>query len=362
MTSRRLVNNNSKINFFEMIKTGNRNFWIAQVIGWTLFMLSNYLIQSASDLPSKMVMLNAVIPFFAGLFITSGYRYLIKDKNWKSWNFGKMIMLILGSTFLLTTVFVLVTFGAFMLILKIKEPMVLAMLSNFFIFFIVLLAWNMIYFCIHYFINWNQAEIEKWKLAAEMKDAQLGSLKSQINPHFVFNTLNNIRSLILEDKEKAREMLLNFSDLFRYALKNTDQSKVSLEEELEIVNQYLELLSIQYEDKLQYKINVDEGLKEVELPPMMLQLLVENAVKHGISQFKEGGSILIDIDRGNGFFNINVKNTGNLKMSSKLGDKLGVGLENIRKRLELIYNGNANLKMSEVNEFVLASIKIPMYE
>ncbi len=84
-------------------------------------------------------------------------------------------------------------------------------------------------------------------------------------------------------------MLLNFSDLFRYSLKNTDQSKVTLKEELEIVNQYLELLSIQYEDKLHYKIQVEEGLELFELPPMMLQLLVENAVKHGISQFKEGG-------------------------------------------------------------------------
>ena len=75
-------------------------------------------------------------------------------------------------------------------------------------------------------------------------------MKSQINPHFVFNTINNIRSLILEDEEKAREMLLNFSDLFRYSLKNSNQTRVSLEDELEIVNQYFELLSIQYEDKL----------------------------------------------------------------------------------------------------------------
>jgi len=98
----------------------------------------------------------------------------------------------------------------------------------------------------------------------------------------------------------------------------------------------------------------------MELPPMMLQLLVENAVKHGISQFKEGGNILIDIEQGKGFMNIHVRNTGNLKTSSSLGDKLGVGLENIRKRLELIYNGKANLQMKEVNEYVVASIKIPM--
>lgn len=345
---------------FSMIKTGNRNFWIAQIFGWGLFMLSNFFVQSTADIPFQLVMMNAIIPFAVGLLVTTSYRFFIKNKHWKNWSFGKMLLLILGSTFLLTSVFVVITFSLFIWILQEDNFPVASLLSNFMIFFMVMLTWNMIYFCIHYFNNWTKAEVEKWKLAAEMKDAQLGSLKSQINPHFVFNTLNNIRSLILEDKEKAREMLLNFSDLFRYALKNTDQSKVNLEEELNIVNQYLELLSIQYEDKLKYKINVDAGLETVELPPMMLQLLVENAVKHGISQFKEGGSILIDIDRGNGFLNINVKNTGSLKMSSKLGDKLGVGLENIRKRLDLIYNGNANLKMSEVNEFVLASIKIPM--
>ena len=102
----------------------------------------------------------------------------------------------------------------------------------------------------------------------------------------------------MEDNDKAREMLLNFSDLFRYALKNTDHSRVELREELEIVNQYLELLSIQYEDKLSYRIQVDGGLGQQQLPPMMLQLLVENAVKHGISKFREGGLITIDIDKG----------------------------------------------------------------
>ena len=343
-----------------MIKTGNRNFWIAQIFGWTMFMLSNLVVQLMAGFPFELMIMNSLVPFGAGLLVTTSYRFFIKNINWQGSGFGKMMMLTLGSTFLLTSVFLAIVFGFFIWVLKDDEFSVSNFLSNFMIFFIVMLAWNMIYFCIHYFNNWTRAEVEKWKLAAEMKDAQLGSLKSQINPHFVFNTLNNIRSLILEDKERAREMLLNFSDLFRYALKNTDQSKVKLEEELDIVNQYLELLSIQYEDKLKYKINVDADLEEVELPPMMLQLLVENAVKHGISQFKEGGSILIDIDQGNGFLNINVKNTGNLKVSSKLGDKLGVGLDNIRKRLDLIYSGNANLKMSEVNNFVLASIKIPM--
>ncbi|MFK8006820.1 MAG: sensor histidine kinase [Saprospiraceae bacterium] len=343
-----------------MIKTGNRNFWIAQIIGWGLFMLSNLLVQISAGFPIDMLLYNSITPLIIGFIITASYRHYIKRVNWKTWSFGKIVGMILFSTFFLSFAFMLILFAIFLYVFKVEGMTFPSFLGNMVIFSLVLLVWNMIYFFIQFFNNWNQAEIEKWKMVAEMKDAQLGSLKSQINPHFVFNTLNNIRSLILEDKEKAREMLLNFSDLFRYALKNTDHSKVKLKEELNIVNQYLELLSIQYEDKLQYKINVDAGLAAAELPPMMLQLLVENAVKHGISQFKEGGSILVDIDQGNGFLNINVKNTGNLKMSSKLGDKLGVGLENIRKRLDLIYNGKANLKISEVNEFVLASIKIPM--
>jgi len=345
---------------FIMIKTGNRNFWIAQIFGWGFFMLSNLLIQMSAGFPVDLLIYNSITPMVIGFLITASYRHFIKKSNWKNWSFGKIVAMIFISTFFLSFIFMVILFAIFFYIFQVEGMTLSGFLGNMFIFSLIILVWNMIYFFIHFFNNWNQAEIEKWKMAAEMKDAQLGSLKSQINPHFVFNTLNNIRSLILEDKEKAREMLLNFSDLFRYALKNTDQSKVSLKEELNIVNQYLELLSIQYEDKLKYKIKVDAGLEIVELPPMMLQLLVENAVKHGISQFKEGGSILIDIDRRNGFLNINVKNTGSLKMSSKLGDKLGVGLENIRKRLDLIYNGNANLKMSEVNEFVLASIKIPM--
>lgn len=343
-----------------MFKTGNRNFWKAQIIGWSIIAISNFLLQSIGGLSLKLLILNAVVPMVVGFFVTTVYRYLIKSSDWRDWTLGKMIFMIIGSTLLLTAVFMAIIFGVYFIAFSNFDMSLLEFLSNSFIFGIVMLAWNMIYFCVHYFNNWNQAEIEKWKLAAEMKDAQLGSLKSQINPHFVFNAINNIRALILEDQEKAREMLLNFSDLFRYALKNTDQSTVELKEELEIVNQYLELLSIQYENKLQYKIHVDEGLEETQLPPMMLQLLVENAVKHGISQFKEGGAILIDIDQGSGFLNINVKNTGSLKMSSKLGDKLGVGLQNIRQRLELIYNGNANLTMREVENQVVASIKIPM--
>ena len=343
-----------------MIQTGNRNFWIAQTIGWSLIAGSNLLVQHLAGLPKELLLCNSLTPMIVGFLLTSIYRYIIRRLDWRKWNLSKTLAFLMGSTFLLTLVFMVVVFLVVRFVYGYHSLTIANFLGNMFVFTLIILTWNLIYFSVHYFNNWTQAEIEKWQLAAEMKDAQLGSLKSQIKPHFVFNTINNIRSLILEDREKAREMLLNFSDLFRYALKNTDQSKVELKEELEIVNQYLELISIQYEDKLQYKIQVDDGLEAFQLPPMMLQLLVENAVKHGISQFKEGGSILIDIEYEADILNIKVRNTGNLNTSSSLGDQLGVGLENIRKRLDLIYNGKATMKMSEIENYVVASIKIPL--
>ena len=342
-----------------MIQTGNRNFWIAQIVGWSIMAGSNLLVQNLAGFPKDLLLYNSLTPLIAGFILTSIYRYIIRKLDWKRWNLRKTLTFLFGSTFILTSVFMVCVFMVVRYVYGLHALTISTFLGNMFIFTLIILTWNLIYFSIHYFNNWNQAEIEKWKLAAEMKDAQLGSLRSQIKPHFVFNAINNIRSLILEDKEKAREMLLNFSDLFRYALKNTDQSKVELKDELEIVHQYLELLSIQYEDKLDYKIQVDDGLSTCQIPPMMLQLLVENAVKHGISQFKEGGSILIQIDQEEGCLHIKVQNTGSFNPAPGLGDKLGVGLENIKKRLELIYNGKASMQMSEIKDHVIASIKIP---
>ena len=343
-----------------MIPTGNRFFWKLQIIGWGLVGVSNFIVQSNIDIPFKVLLFNSIVPFFAGLGVTTTYRFFIYQKKWKHWSVGKMAVMVIGSTFILTVSFLLIIALIYAILFAKNAFSLVTLMSNGFIFSAIMLAWTAIYFGVHYFNHWNQAEVEKWKLVAEMKDAQLGSLKSQINPHFVFNTINNIRALILEDAEKAREMLLNFSDLFRYSLQNTAQAQVTLEEELEMVKQYFELLSIQFEDKLQYKITLGEGLDEVNIPPMMLQLLIENAVKHGISQFKDGGTILVDIHQENNVLNLKVTNTGSLSASAQLSEKLGVGLKNIEKRLELLYNGTASLQLKELDHQVEASIQIPL--
>ena len=107
---------------------------------------------------------------------------------------------------------------------------------------IIILLWLLIYFGVHTFFHFKESEIEKWKLDAALKDAELIALKSQINPHFIFNSLNNIRSLVIEDPEKSRDMITHLSDLLRYSIQFNNQEKVTLEKEMDVTdnkNHYL---------------------------------------------------------------------------------------------------------------------------
>lgn len=343
-----------------MLETGNKNFWKLQILGWSIMAISNFLVQMTADFPIHLLLINSLGPFICGLVVTSLYRFMIKQYAWKNWSLSTILLLVIGSTLLMTAAMIALLTVLLRLIGQTAFTSTAALLSNFFVFGVLMLAWNLIYFSVHYFNHWHQSKIEKWQLLAEMKEAQLGALRSQINPHFIFNALNNIRSLILEDKDRAREMLLNFSDLFRYSLKHNEHSTVTLAEELTIIRQYLELLSIQFEDKLQYKIAIEDQYLDLQIPPMMLQLLVENAVKHGISQHQEGGKLTLEIIPHPDYLDIQLRNSGQLHPKNNLENQLGVGLENIKKRLQLLYNGRANFSLSAIDNWVIASIKIPL--
>lgn len=342
-----------------MIKTGDKRFWTAQLLGWGLIGGSNLLVQYMAELPADLVLYNAIVPLLLGLGLTSAYRYFIRRQHWRLWSVTKMLGLVVLSTVMLAGLQLMSVFLVFKYMLDLGLMSGAALLGNFMIFSFIMLSWTLIYFSVHYFNNWMSSQLETWQLLAEKKDAELAALKLQINPHFVFNSINNIRALILEDKDRARDMLLHFSDLFRYALQSVDKGLVPLEEELEVVQQYLDLQSIQYEDKLQYKINVDQEMKAVMIPAMSLQLLVENAIKHGISQLKLGGELLVGASRKGNELCIRVANTHPVSANTAVDHKLGVGLDNIRKRLKLMYKKEALLSLSEVDNMFVAEIKIP---
>ncbi len=205
----------------------------------------------------------------------------------------------------------------------------------------------------------RDTKLKNISLQANLKESQLNTLKGQINPHFMFNSLNNIRGLILEDKAKARLVLTNLSETLRYSLTKSNQNAIALEDEIEMIENYISISKIQFENRLKYTQNIAPEVLGLDIPPMMLQMLVENGIKHGISNLKEGGTIHLEGTIEGDFLELKVINNGSLRSES---DSTEVGLKNIRQRLQLLYGKRASFSLTESNNLVYAILKIPLHE
>jgi len=217
--------------------------------------------------------------------------------------------------------------------------------------------WAVLYFGVHYFESYQTAEVEKLRLAVVAKDAQLRVLLGQVNPHFIFNCLNSLRGLISEDPGRAQHMVTELAGMLRYSLQSVRTEQVSLETELEAVSAYLKLEAIRLEERLQIKIDVDPASLETQIPPMLLQTLVENGVKHGVATLPQGGEIRVASEMREGALRIQVQNSGQL---AETAGTTRVGLENIRQRLKLLYGDTASVVLrNQGADFVVAEVFIP---
>src|SRR5690606_37125672 len=211
----------------------------------------------------------------------------------------------------------------------------------------VILLWALIYFSVHFFENYKKAEIESLIWEAAVKDFELRTLKSQLNPHFMFNALNSIRALIQEDPKSAQTAVTKLSNILRYSLKIDSTETVPLHDEMQTVADYLALENVRFEERLKYIINVDPKTLNVEIPPMMIQTLVENGIKHGVSKRTEGGKInistkIIELESnpGSTALRVQIKNTGHINEEALLKSK-GFGINNTKHRLNLLYGEKA---------------------
>lgn len=223
--------------------------------------------------------------------------------------------------------------------------------GNYFNMLGALLFWSALYFAI--------TKVRQLHSTTELLHAtQLDALINQLNPHFLFNAINNIRALILEDPERSRTMLASLSEMLRYNLNSKDGVKVTLEQELAIVHSYIDLCSIQFEQRLQYQEHIACNCRSLRVPKLLLQLCVENAIKHGISRMTEGGEICIQAKIQSNMLRLIVRNHGTLQPLNS--NKTGVGLTNIKQRLQLLYNGEANLRLYQQDKSVITEICLPM--
>ena len=162
---------------------------------------------------------------------------------------------------------------------------------------------------------------------------------------------------MLEDVSKSREMITCLSEMLRYSLTQNKVDFIPLQEELEMVTNFIQLSKIQFEDRLTYTQTIDNDVLNSNIPPMMLQMLVENAIKHGISNLVEGGKIHLEVSIIQKHLELKVSNTGTIKTNAT---STKVGLDNIKKRLYLLYKNEANFSLKEENNTVIATIKLPL--
>lgn len=288
------------------------------------------------------------------------FRWWIKKRNWLQLKISRLILRVLPTVLLLAVVTNSIVTGYGLLftgVIPWEEFSFPIFLVYAFQAFVYLLLWMGIYLAIFYFRNYKREEIEKWKLQSAVKDAELIALKAQINPHFLFNALNNIRALILEDHMKARDMVSHLSELLRYSIQFNSNEKVTVWEELDIVEKYLELETIHYENRLQFAIEADKKLTSYKIPPMIIQLMAENAVKHGISQEKGGGEINVAVSSRENELILEVSNTGKLK---EKGSEGGIGLRNAMERIRILFEREPDLELFQDGNMVKSVLKLPM--
>lgn len=208
-------------------------------------------------------------------------------------------------------------------------------------------SWTLIYFLWHFFQKDQQYKLDRLRLESVVKDLELRTIKAQLNPHFLFNALNSIRALIDENPRRARTAVTELSNILRSSMQAEKVETVSLENELNIVRDYLGLEHIRFEERLQVVYDIDPNTLELPVPPMMLQTLVENAIKHGISKSVNGGTLVVKSHIKGLRHEVTIQNTGQLHENEGEG---GFGLQSTRQRLELLYKEKANFEIYNLDD------------
>jgi Histidine kinase len=210
---------------------------------------------------------------------------------------------------------------------------------NILITLILISLWLLIYLVWHYIEKNRKDQLDNLTLGSLVKELELKTIKSHINPHFIFNALNSIRALVDENPPRARTAITELSNILRSSMQAEKLETVPLHRELDIVKDYLALEQMRFEERLQVKMDIDEDTLDQPIPPMMLQTLVENAIKHGISRHINGGTVTITSNFKDNHHELVVKNSGQL--NGQISND-GFGIKSTQDRLNLLYQGKAS--------------------
>lgn len=219
-------------------------------------------------------------------------------------------------------------------------------------------AWAFVYISILMKKNVKESELSNLRLQNSLKEAQLNSLSSQLNPHFLFNALNNIRFMMHEDVRAADTMITSISEILRHSLESNKKEKVTIDHEMDIIKKYIGLSKIQLENRLRFSLSIPSAVQHCLIPPMLLQILIENAIKHGIDNIQGGGELKLEVLEMDHHLVCSIIN--DVPAIEKHNPAYtGIGLKNIQQRLALLYGDNASLELLKSSTNFQAVIKLP---
>ncbi len=353
-----------------------RFYVLCQTFGWgfflalqTIYTLAFAKGEEASNPVGSVAVITMVVA--EGLLITHFSRRLLTRWGWKQLGWRALSPRVLGLATVQALVWSVVGYGYSILLCRLTGSPWPSKYSPSLLIFVswvngtwLLAGWHCIYFFYHLFDRFNRSEIERLRLATTVKESELRALKSQVNPHFIFNSLNSLRALIDEDPARARQSVTQLSNLLRYSLQSGQLETVPFEDELRVVNDYLALEQVRHEERLQVRLDIAPETLALPVPPMLLQTLVENAVKYGIATRPEGGEIAIIARCVGGALSIQVTNPGNLSTSTSPARvaSTGVGLRNAADRLRLLFGERASLQLrTETPALVVAEAILPLH-
>lgn len=339
----------------------NRAFWVLQTLGWTFYLM----LRMASGVGNGMtaafiipLLVSVATGYSITLVLSAMFRWLISKTPIVTWT-GAMVAVSLS-------VGAYSAIDAWVFNMMDREGGAFngaLFLGSFTINFLLIAAWSALYFGINFYIILEQRADELLHLESQASSAQLAMLRYQLNPHFLFNTLNSISTLVLlKQTERANAMLSRLSSFLRYTLVYEPTAQVTLAQEVETLKLYLDIEKMRFEDRLRTSFDVDPAVAKARLPSLLLQPLVENAVKYAVTPQEDGADIALEARLVGDRVRIIVSDTGqglNAGMNSTTSST-GVGLANIRDRLTQAYGENQMIEFgSKADGGFAVTIELP---
>ncbi len=336
----------------------SRAYWICQVAGWGAFGLVGVGMSHAFGYGSPRMDATTLLGSAIGGMASHLWRGVLLRRGWLALGFAQLLPRLVAGVLVSALVAEVAVWQVGLHVTRAYTWQTSTrgvMFATSFNWIFTLFLWTALYVGSHWFARWRDSEIQRLRLEVLARDAQLDALTAQLQPHFLFNAMNVLRALIHENPARASELVTELSDLMRYALQAGRRERVKLAEELATVESYLRVESARFEERLRWRVEAEADVRDRMLPPMLLQMLVENAVKHGIAASETGGDVVVRAELVDGVVRLRVTNPGRLGGSG--GTR--IGLANAQERLRLLYGGRAALRLTAVDDVVEAEVTLP---